>query len=136
MFLLLIVLTAVAMLFMNAFAITGFKLATEEGNILYFLREWGEKHLSVFWQKPLYECPTCMASFHSVYFVLPCIIFLDWRIIFLWPVYILCLAGVSTFIYRLTEILWRGIDKLTETEEEKWTKPFYPRSEPPNDPAL
>ena len=91
-------------LLINAFAIVGFHLATEKGMILHFIREWCVM-LPESIQKPLYDCPTCMASLHSIYvywlayFILNDTQYIPFQWAFMvYPVYILALAGLATIV--------------------------------------
>jgi len=40
----------------------------ESKMIFWRLRYWSIKYIGEFWSKPLFTCPPCMASFHSLYF--------------------------------------------------------------------
>lgn len=93
------------LLLFNAFAITGFAYATLPEMVLEKLRTWGEKHLPWYLQKPLYDCPGCMASLHSTYFYIPFAILVDYRLLLCYPVYILTLSGMSMLVFRLVDSL-------------------------------
>lgn len=103
--------------FVNAFIIIGWNRATmfeyergvvnfvgdepkvdEESKMaLWKLRYWAIQNFGEFWSKPLFTCPTCMASVHSTY-VYWAYQPLTTDSILLYPLYILFLAGVTTFI--------------------------------------
>lgn len=38
----------------------------EEGQVLGFIKKYGDKHLPLWIRKPLYDCPTCMGSFWTL----------------------------------------------------------------------
>lgn len=99
------------MAFANSFVIIGWNRATyfewAEGSfteinhetkmIFWKLRYWGQYYFYPFWNKPLFTCPTCMSSFHSIY--------VYWLIqpptihsLIIYPIYILLLAGMVTLI--------------------------------------
>ena len=47
--------------------IWGFYAATREGEILGFIKYYGDKYIKNEWIiKPTYGCPICMASVHSI----------------------------------------------------------------------
>lgn len=64
--------------------------------ILYKIRKWSLEYLGKFWSKPLFTCPTCMASVHSIYVYWPVTILLfgfHVELIYFYVVYVLALAG-------------------------------------------
>lgn len=65
--------------------------------IFWKLRFWSIKFLGEFWSKPLFTCPTCMASVHSTYVFWS---FMPWTMASLcvYPLYILMLSGMVTYI--------------------------------------
>jgi len=91
------------LLIANAFIILGFHLATKEGMILHFV-EKACNRIPDFWCKPIYACPTCMASAHSTYLFIP-IAYICQISFWLYPIYILALAGLSTIVYKIYEHL-------------------------------
>lgn len=95
------------MLFFNAKAILGFHYATDEDEmILTFIRDWFEKIKAPWWiTKPVYACPTCMSSLHSTYFFIPFALLTDVRLFYIYPLYILTLAGLSTILARYSNYL-------------------------------
>lgn len=114
----------------NCMAIIGFHLAVqfryteyayfppmpvkETKNILWFIKYFGDNHLSAFWRKPIYDCPRCMASIHSTYVYFPLVpllklndylpTFIVSPDIYLYPVYILFLSGLIEIVTRKFEI--------------------------------
>lgn len=106
----------IPLVFLNAFLIIGFSLSTDfeydenEINIatkkkgvkkdsrmiLWWVRYYGDMVLSKFWRKPVYDCPTCMASLHSIYPYFLMNGFTTESLLF-YPVYILSLAGLTTY---------------------------------------
>lgn len=56
-----------------------------------------------FWLKPLFACPPCMSSVHSLYIYFPVIIYmglLSWKALLLWPVYAVVLCGIISVLNR------------------------------------
>lgn len=73
--------------------------------------EWLEGILKKWICKPLFRCPVCMASFHGTF------IFLFSNVsIFLYPVFIIALAGIS---YLIVEILYPEHEVEFLEEEQK-----------------
>ncbi len=122
------------LLIINAFAIVGFHLATGEGMILNFIRKLLEEKTEKAYAetynppvfigmvvvprkipkritKPLYDCPTCMASLHSIYVYWGAYFLLKHyqfdiellTMICAYPVYILALSAMATIVYNQTE---------------------------------
>jgi len=107
-------------LLLNALLIVGLHVATYHGNILGFLRDPSEydeglgfsrngtikkphwNTLPDWLKKPLYDCPTCMASVHSTYFYWYFVPFSGTTLLE-YPFYIVCLSGLATYIYRQIE---------------------------------
>lgn len=109
----------IILLLINAFWILGFNracsyeledicrydddLKPEQGivpgskNILWFVAYYGEKYLPWYLQKPLYDCPKCMGSLHSIY---PYFIVYGFSLesLLLWPLYVISLSGLASFI--------------------------------------
>lgn len=97
----------------NAFAIIAFNRAASfdvdsDGKIieptkmiLWMLKFYSEKWLGYFWSKPIYSCPTCMASIHGL---IPFLILeyningFDINSLYRWAFYTLALSGLTTFI--------------------------------------
>ena len=111
----------------NSLLIVGLHVATYYGNILGFIRDpadatldeqyemgfskngKGKKKRLPHWnklpdwvKKPLYDCPTCMASFHSTYFYWYFMPF-EWGSLLWYPFYIVALSAANTYIYRQIE---------------------------------
>lgn len=97
----------IELLIINALAIIGFHIATEEGMILSFIEPltgWMPEKLL----KPLYTCPYCMSSVHSTYVFIPLIL----KGVYSWadyPVYILSLCGTVAILYNVATYL-RGLN--------------------------
>lgn len=85
------------LLLINAFLIIGFSLSTDENMLLHWVRRIGDKFIPEFWRKPIYDCPTCMASLHSIYPYFLINGFSRETVLF-YPVYILSLAGLTTYL--------------------------------------
>ena len=69
--------------------------------ILWRVKYYSEKWLGDFWSKPVYSCPTCMASLHGlVPFIFTETIRhnLNMESILHWAFYTLVLSGLTTFI--------------------------------------
>jgi hypothetical protein len=83
----------------NALHIIGLHLSTGEGMINYWVHQATAK-LPNWLTKPLFDCPTCMASIHSTYFYW---YFADltWVALLAYPFYITAVAGISTLINSL-----------------------------------
>jgi hypothetical protein len=78
----------------NSLVVLGFFWASEEQMLLSFLRKI---KLPYSIRKPLYDCPTCMSSFHSVlpfWLVMP----FEWQSLAIYPFYILIVAAITTII--------------------------------------
>lgn len=90
---------AVLLLVVNSLSILGFHFASYDGNALSFFRKVIPD--DNVWSKPLYSCPRCMASFHSLY-IYP----LLWNTMEagfffgLFPGYVLALSGLTYLIYE------------------------------------
>lgn len=103
------ILLAVVIFVTNAYMIKGINTVTfyeeniDESKMLFWkVREWSEKHLGVFWSKPVCTCAPCMASLHSTYIFFPvAMMVFELPFLFallLWPLYALALAGLSKTI--------------------------------------
>jgi hypothetical protein len=101
------------LLFFNSLAILGFHYASQPGMILQFMQRI---RVSEFWQKPLHDCPTCMSSLHSTYFFIPFAIIVNPKLLFIYPLYILALAGLSTILARLSELMVQEIKEIKEDD--------------------
>lgn len=68
-------------------------------NVFWWVRYYGGRRLSDFWQKPVYTCTMCMSSFHSI---LPYFYHqgLSLDTLLEWPFYVMALAGLN---YALME---------------------------------
>ena len=78
-------------LIVNSLFIIGIHQSTKQGMILNFVT----KNKLPYWlKKPLYACPTCMASIHSYVYLVFYSLTVD-QLKFI-PVYILALAGLNT----------------------------------------
>lgn len=86
-------------LLLNAFLIAGIHLATYDEMILVWLHYIG---LPSWLEKPLFDCPTCMASVHGTYVYLLALSYINlplWGLVLYIPV----LAGISTLVWRVIE---------------------------------
>lgn len=85
------------------YTVTDYKLDDKgqpcEKMALWKLSYWSEKYLGAWWSKPLFLCPTCMASVHGAYFYF---IFSEKNIL-LFPFYIVILAAINYFVQRYYE---------------------------------
>lgn len=50
----------------NALFIVGLHLSTGNDMLLEKPARWIDKRIPYWWTKPLFNCPTCMASVHSI----------------------------------------------------------------------
>jgi hypothetical protein len=89
------------LLLLNSFVCIGFFYSSQEGMILGFIDYIG---LPDWLKMPLNGCPTCMASLHSTYVFIPALLLLNWSW-FIYPIYILALAGMNTYLYNHIESL-------------------------------
>ena len=80
-------------LIINSFICIGFNIATEPGMILNWIEKLLEK-APLWLQKPIYLCPMCMASVHSLW-VFPTLD-LPWHY---WFGYTLALCGINALTY-------------------------------------
>lgn len=92
----------ITLLLFNALYIVGFHLATGEEMILNKPALWIEQKIPYWMTKPLFNCPTCMASVHSIIpywygqsFTMEAVI--------VYIGYVCALAGLSTILARQTE---------------------------------
>lgn len=92
----------VLLLLINALAIVGIYLATGEDMILSRPAMWLEYRLPEYWLKPVFGCPTCMASLHSI---LPYWLTHDLTTynVLLYLIYVPALATVATIITKKAE---------------------------------
>lgn len=99
----------IALLFLNALLISGIHLASYEGMIFGFI---AHLNLPAWLEKPLFDCPTCMASIHGIYVFMIASSYINLP---LWVLmlYIPCLAGMSTLV-------WRVIDSLEKQIKDDW----------------
>ena len=75
--------------------------------ILWWIRFYSLKYIGLKWSKPIITCPTCMASLHSIYFywllVYPYAFNSNLiKSIYIYPLYILALAGLNSYITSKT----------------------------------
>lgn len=73
----------------------------ESKMILWWVKYWSDELLGKFWSKPVYSCPTCMASVHGVIpFLLTAAAMTGFEhITFLhWAFYTLALSGYVTIL--------------------------------------
>ena len=70
--------------------------------LLWWVRYYSLKYIGKKWSKPIITCPTCMASLHSTYFYwivgYPYFAHSLIMAVVLYPMYVLALAGLNTFI--------------------------------------
>ncbi len=91
------------LLLLNSFACIGFNIATEKGKILHWIEQISTT-LPTFIINPLWACPYCMASLHSIYFIIPIHYYLGYSYWFT-PIYILTLSGLNAITYNVTSYL-------------------------------
>lgn len=96
-------------LLLNAFLIAGLHIACWEGMIFGFIDNIG---LPAWIAKPLYDCPTCMASIHSTYTYAILVYWLGLPV-WGWLLYVPTLAGISTLV-------WRFIEALEKDDNDPW----------------
>lgn len=85
------------LMLINALAIIGIYLSFGEGMIFRGLGLWIEKKIHYDLTKPLFNCPTCMASIHSI---LPywCSYDFNAHNVVIYVFYVAGLSALSTFI--------------------------------------
>lgn len=83
----------IQLLVINSLVIIGFWRAAQPGMIFKFLEDYVPDGLKY----PVYECPVCMASFHSF---IPYWIVNDFTLqsVIIYPFYILALAGLNALV--------------------------------------
>lgn len=88
------------LMLINAFAIVGIYLSCGDDMIFDKPARWFEMRIPYYWTKPLFNCPTCMASVHSV---LPFWFINEWSWVSvgLYLIYVPALAGLSTYLSNL-----------------------------------
>lgn len=92
----------ITLLIINALYIVGLHLATGDEMIFSKPALWIETKVPYWVTKPLFNCPTCMASVHSI---VPYWYMTEFSIdnAIIYVVYVFALAGLSTILARLTE---------------------------------
>ena len=80
-----------------ALCVMAFWMFMWEGNILHFVRHFGDWHLPVWVQKPLYDCPMCMTPYYGsiVYTIMFHHSWYDWAFT------ILIAMGINTVLVKL-----------------------------------
>lgn len=73
-------------------------------NIFWYANWWLEQRIGFFWTKPLFNCPKCMASLHSIYIYFPAAFF-HYNLTFVqaivfYPFYVCAVSGTSYFINK------------------------------------
>ncbi len=76
--------------------IIGIHVATRAGMILGRVSIWMDLNVPYKWQKPLTECPPCMASFHGLYMAF--VLSIDLPLI---PVFIIAVSGLNWILANL-----------------------------------
>lgn len=91
----------------NSFYCIGFNRACQydaqsnEYMVLWRVKYLSDKYLGEFWSKPVYSCPTCMASLHGV---IPFLIAeaavngIGVDSLYRWVFYTVSLAGLTSFL--------------------------------------
>ena len=107
--------TLLSIISITSIWVLGLTIATQEGMILYSIREWGDKIHSKGnkWIEPIILCHWCMPSLHSIVgyafaYKIGVIDFVSWQIVFMYP---LVVMGSS----MLNGLVW-GIHKLIENK--------------------
>ena len=83
--------------------------------ILWKFRWLSEKYLGMFYSKPLFSCPTCMASVHSSYIFWPLALMVyDFTpmMILIYILYVGTLAGLNYITGHVIDLLKSGSDYL------------------------
>lgn len=85
------------LLIFNALIIAGLWLSTGQDMIFERPARWLEERVPEWWLKPLFGCPTCMASVHSI---LPYWLSHDYstEALIIYLLYIPALAALATFV--------------------------------------
>ena len=74
-----------------------------EGMVFGFVREWGEKNLPEYIQKPLYDCPICQVPYWG-----GVIYFLHYGLTEEMPWVLLMAMGWNTLVVKLLPENWYG----------------------------
>lgn len=93
----------ITLLIINALFIVGLHLATGEEMIFNRPALWIERHVPYWATKPMFNCPTCMASLHSILFYWYTNPEFTLFNIGCYIIYVFALAGLSTILARMTE---------------------------------
>ena len=90
------------LMLINALAIIGIYLSFGEGMIFRGLGLWIEKKIHYDLTKPLFNCPTCMASIHSI---IPYLYFHDMTTdnLLMYIIYVPALSTVATWMAKMIE---------------------------------
>ena len=91
----------ITLLILNSLFIVGLHISTEEGNINNWVDALGY-NLPEWVRNPLYACPTCMASVHSLY-VYWYNYDLNLHNVLVYVIYVFGLSALNTFIYTTIE---------------------------------
>lgn len=100
---------------LNSFFIVGFHITTQEGEI----NNWVDKLLwsAPSWiKKPLYDCPTCCASVHSVY-IYWYMYDLNLHNLLVYVVYVFGLAFVNTLLNAAMECFRTNIKQADDWDK-------------------
>ena len=92
-----------ALIVFNALVIIGVHRAADldGGMILSRLHQMVRSVVGEFFTKPVFGCPTCMASVHSIYVFWPVMLYtfgFGWWEVYLYVLYIPALGGASTYL--------------------------------------
>lgn len=91
--------------------IWGIKAITTHPFIFYKQANWIEFHAGKWICKPLFRCPVCMTSFWGSF-----IFAISGLNIYLWPIYIIALAGIQ---FLIIEFLYpEDVDTLEEEQKK------------------
>jgi hypothetical protein len=89
----------ILLMLINSLAIVGIYLSFGKEMIFFRLGLWVEKNIHYDLTKPLFNCPTCMASVHSV---IPFWMTyeLSYQTVLLYIIYVPALSAISTLVAK------------------------------------
>jgi hypothetical protein len=82
------------------------RIDTEHSMIFGWVHLWMNKNAGAFICKPLFSCVACMASFHSLYFFWPVMIYLtsfEWYLLWVYVLYIPAVSTISVLLENSIE---------------------------------